>query len=160
MNLAVGLRPDEVCLVPEKREEITTEGGLDVRRGLASLTRTVGQLRAAGIRVSMFIEPDADQVRAAADVGADCVELHTGRYANAAAEPGGELQSLMTAAALAHDRGMQVNAGHGLGYANTAAVLGLPHLDTLNIGHAIVSRAIFVGLEQAVREMVQVIRTP
>ncbi len=155
--IAVRIRPDEVCLVPEKRAEVTTEGGLNVVRAARSLARTVPRLQAAGIAVSLFVDPDRDQLRAAADVGADFVELHTGTYANARS-PRRELRKLMTAAKLAHDLGLRVNAGHGLNYENTRPILRLPHLETLNIGHAIVSRAVFVGLRQAVREMLEVIR--
>ncbi len=159
IEIAEGIRPDEACLVPERRLEITTEGGLDVRGGQASLGATVARLQRAGIGVSMFIDPDPDQVRAAADVGANHIELHTGRYANVDhPDVDRELECLATAATLAHDLGLGVNAGHGLNYANTQRILHLPHLDTLNIGHAIVSRAVFVGLEHAVHEMLALIQ--
>ncbi len=155
--IAEEIRPDEVCLVPEKRTEVTTEGGLDVVRAARSLARTVPRLKAAGIAVSLFIDPIGNQLRAAADVGADFVELHTGAYANARS-PQTELRKLVRAAELAHDLGLRVNAGHGLNYQNTPPILRLPSLETLNIGHAIVSRAVIVGLRQAVREMLEVIR--
>jgi pyridoxine 5-phosphate synthase len=159
LAIAERLRPNEVCLVPEKRQEITTEGGLNVATATASLSKTVARLRDAGIVVSMFIDPDPDQVRASADVGAHFIELHTGSYANCATDNAvqAELRKLTDAARLAHDLGLRVNAGHGLNYRNTSAILDLPHLETLNIGHAIVSRSVFVGLRQAVRDMLEVI---
>jgi pyridoxine 5-phosphate synthase len=159
LAIAEQLRPNEVCMVPEKRQEITTEGGLDVAGGAVSLAKTVSRLRAAGIVVSMFIDPDPAQVRASADAGAQFIELHTGTYANCATDSAAqtELRKLSDAARLAHDLGLRVNAGHGLNYRNTTAILDLPHLETLNIGHAIVSRSIIVGLRQAVREMLEVI---
>ncbi len=157
VEIALAIRPDEVCLVPEKRMEVTTEGGLNVRAAAKSLTSTIARLQSAGIVVSLFVDPDEEQIRAAAEVGGDYVELHTGAYANAR-ESGAELAKLTAAAETAHRLGLRVNAGHGLNYANTPAVVrGVPHLDTLNTGHAIVSRAVFVGLRQAVREMVEVI---
>jgi len=153
--IAEELKPDEVCLVPEKRQEITTEGGLNVAGAAKSLACTVARLKKAGIVVSLFIDPDARQIRAAADVGADFVELHTGTFANACheLEEAAEIKKLTTAAELAHKLGLRVNAGHGLNYQNTPAILAVPHLETLNTGHSIMSRALFVGLRQAVREM-------
>jgi pyridoxine 5-phosphate synthase len=142
------IRPDEVCLVPEKRAELTTEGGLNVTG--RSLPRTIARLQQAGILVSLFIDPDPRQVRAAADVGADYVELHTGGYARRGPR---ELKKLIAAAELAHRLGLRVNAGHGLNYTNTPGIRVVPHLETLNTGHAIISRAVFVGLRRAVREM-------
>jgi pyridoxine 5-phosphate synthase len=146
--IAEQVRPDEVCLVPEKRQELTTEGGLNVTG--KSLPRTIARLRNAGIAVSLFIDPDLKQVRAAAAAGAQFIELHTGAYANGKKS---ELNRLIAAAELAHELGLRVNAGHGLNYQNTPGILTVPHLETLNIGHAIVSRAVFVGLRQAVTEM-------
>jgi len=149
------LKPDEVCLVPEKRQEVTTEGGLNVVGAAKSLTRTVARLKKAGIVVSLFVDPDARQIRAAADAGADFVELHTGTFANAhhELEEAAEIKKLVVAAELAHKLGVRVNAGHGLNYQNTPAILAVPHLETLNTGHSIMSRALFVGLQQAIREM-------
>ena len=149
------IRPDEVCLVPEKRQEVTTEGGLDVAGGAKSLTPTVARLKQAGIVVSLFINPDESQIKAAADVGADFVELHTGTYANCVMEKSSaaEIKKLVAAAELAHRLGVRVNAGHGLNYENTPGIRVVPHLETLNTGHSIISRAIFVGLRQAVGEM-------
>jgi len=149
------VKPDEVCLVPEKRQEVTTEGGLNVVGAVKSLARTIARLKKVGIVVSLFVDPDAQQIRAAADAGADFVELHTGTFANArhSSEETTELKKLTAAANLAHKLGMRVNAGHGLNYQNTPTILAVPHLETLNTGHSIMSRALFVGLQQAVREM-------
>ena len=148
--IAEEIRPDEVCLVPEKRAELTTEGGLNVRAAATSLRTTIARLRGAGILVSLFIDPDPDQIRAAADVGAQFIELHTGTYANCGT---GELPKLIAAAELAHQLHLRVNAGHGLNYQNTPGIRTVPHLETLNTGHSIVARAVFVGLRQAVHEM-------
>ena len=158
--VALDVRPDEVCLVPERREELTTEGGLDVAGQRDQLAPVVAALRAAGISVSMFIDPEPRQVETSAAIGAPYVELHTGAYAErtrSAREL--ELGRLMAAAQQAHDLGLKVNAGHGLSLDNVGPVLRLPHLDTLNIGHSIVCQALFVGLEQAVRDMLDKIRT-
>jgi len=158
--IAEALKPDEVCLVPERRAEVTTEGGLDVIAAKTSLTRTIARLRKTGITVSLFIAPDLDQIRASADVGAQYIELHTGSYANApsAAATAAEVKRLVDGAALAHQLGLRVNAGHGLNYRNISGTFTIPHLDTLNIGHSIVSRAVFVGLRQAVREMLEAMK--
>jgi pyridoxine 5-phosphate synthase len=155
INFAEEVRPDEVCLVPEKRQEVTTEGGLNVVSAAKSLTRAVARLKKAGISVSLFIDPRTEQIRAAADAGADFVELHTGTFANACneSEQTTEIKKLTTAATLAHKLGLRVNAGHGLNYQNTPVILAVPHLETLNTGHAIIARSLFVGLRQAVREM-------
>jgi pyridoxine 5-phosphate synthase len=156
------IKPDEVCFVPEKREEITTEGGLNVRHAAKSLGKNVARLCKTGITVSLFVDPDADQLRASADTGAEFVELHTGAYANARDEKtiAAELKKLKAAAQIAHDLGLRVNAGHGLNYQNTPGILAVPHLETLNTGHSIISRAIFVGLQQAVREMLELMNPP
>ena len=154
--LAVALRvlPAEVCLVPESREEITTEGGLAVAGHERALEETVSRLRGAGVRVSMFIEPDFRQIEASAEVGAEMVELHTGAFANAqGAARERELERLAKAADFSQKAGLQVNAGHGINYQNIVLIREVPHLCDLNIGHSIVSRALFVGLETAVREM-------
>ncbi len=149
------VKPDEVCLVPEKRQEVTTEGGLNVVGVAKSLTRTVARLKKAGIPVSLFVDPSTEQIRAAADAGADFIELHTGTFANTRneSEQAAEIKKLMAAATLAHKLGVRVNAGHGLNYQNTPVILAVPHLETLNTGHAIIARSLFVGLRQAVREM-------
>lgn len=161
LAIALRLKPDEVCLVPENRAEITTEGGLDAAGQLEALRPTVAQLRAAGIRVSLFIEPEREQIEAAQALSAEIVELHTGAFANATgdAQPG-ELARLIEAAKLAHGLGLQVNAGHGINYENIALLHSVPHLEELNIGHSIVSRALFTGLEQAVRDLLAALRSP
>ena len=146
--IAEEIRPEEVCLVPEKRTEVTTEGGLNIAG--KSLPRTIARLKKAGIVVSLFVNPDPKQIRASADAGAEFIELHTGAYANGKA---GELKRLIAAAELARRLGLRVNAGHGLNYQNTPGIRVVPHLEALNTGHAIISRAVFVGLRQAVREM-------
>ncbi|MBM3858344.1 MAG: pyridoxine 5'-phosphate synthase [Verrucomicrobia bacterium] len=148
--IAEALKPDEVCIVPERRAEVTTEGGLNVAG--KSLPRTIARLRKAGIVVSLFIAPDLKQVRASAAAGAQFIELHTGAYANAR-NKSLELKRLVAAAELAHELGLRVNAGHGLTYQNVSGIFPVPHLETLNIGHSIVSRAVFVGLRQALTEM-------
>ena len=154
LSIALRTRPEDVCLVPENRQEITTEGGLDSQGQRAELAPTIAALNAAGSRVSLFIDPIEAQVRAAAELGAPVVELHTGAFANATDQAPAELDRLRRAAELAHSLGLQVNAGHGLNYQNLSALLEqVPHLQELNIGHSIVSRAVFVGLERAVAEM-------
>ena len=159
VTVALDVRPDEVCLVPERREELTTEGGLDVAGQVDELGPVVRKLRDAGVSVSMFIDPDLRQVEAAAAIGAPYVELHTGAYAEhtrSAREL--ELGRLIAAAKRAHDLGLRVNAGHGLSLDNLGPILKIPHLDTLNIGHSIVCHALFVGLEQAVQAMLEKMR--
>ena len=158
--IALKLKPDIVCLVPERRQEVTTEGGLDVVGAEAALTETRKRMNDAGIAVSLFVAPDARQIEASARTGAQFIELHTGQYAEhfslaasgqAAMEV--ELQRLIAAAQQAHALELRVNAGHGLNYENLAPLGRVPHLVELNIGHSIVSRALFTGLEQAVRDM-------
>lgn len=157
LSVALEVLPDEVCLVPEKREELTTEGGLDVVGHYAELETTVSSLAEAGIVVSMFIDPDEAQIRATADLGAPYIELHTGAYCNATGEVArAELDRLHGGAVLAHDLGLHVNAGHGLTLDNVEGIFGIPHLDTLNIGHSIVAHAVFVGLPAAVAAMLEV----
>jgi pyridoxine 5-phosphate synthase len=155
VDIALRIVPDEVCLVPEKREEVTTEGGLDLVTHGKELSGTLKRLHAAGVRVSMFIDPAPEQIEAAAALGADIVELHTGKLANAFTEKieQQELERLRDAAMRAANSKLQVNAGHGINYRNISLIHKIPHLVELNIGHAIVSRAIFVGFETAVREM-------
>jgi len=151
---------EEVCLVPENRAEITTEGGLDVVRERARLGEVLPRLRERGILVSLFVDPEPDQLEAAAALEAEFVELHTGSYANAAGRArGAELERLIEGALKAHALGLRVNAGHGLELDNVAAIAGLPHVEELNIGHSIVARSLFVGVEGAVREMLARIRT-
>lgn len=154
VQIALEILPDDVCLVPENRREVTTEGGLDCVGNQTILRPVIARLRGRGIRVSLFIDPDEEQIESAAKLDAEFVELHTGTYANALGENvERELARLKGAARLAGERGLRVNAGHGLNYRNTTPILQLPGLEELNIGHAIVSRAVVVGLEQAVREM-------
>ncbi len=154
LEFALRLKPDYVCLVPERREEITTEGGLDVAGHLEELRPLVAALLANGSKVSMFIDPDAEQVQASAAVGAPMVELHTGRFANTLGEErAAETARLVAAAELAHALGIEVHAGHGIQICNLAELSAVPHLTELNIGHTIICRAVFTGLTEAVREM-------
>jgi pyridoxine 5-phosphate synthase len=156
VRFALAIKPDSVCVVPENRTEVTTEGGLDAVGLRRRLVPAVARLRAAGIAVSLFIDADPAQVDEAAHVGAPMVELHTGAYANAYFEKrkaAREFERLRTGAEQAHGLGLVVNAGHGINYVNIAQVRTLPHLHELNIGHAILSRAVFTGIEEAVREM-------
>ncbi len=153
---ALAVRPDEVCLVPEKRRELTTEGGLDVASRLDALRRTVARLSGAGMIVSLFVDPDPRQLEAAASAGARVVELHTGACCGAAgAARRREWKRLAEGARLAHALGLQVNAGHGLNLETIGGIHAVPYLDTLNIGHSIVARAVLVGLRAAVREMLK-----
>lgn len=150
--IAERLRPHQVTLVPERREEITTEGGLDLISGAVALRDAVARLRAAGIRTSLFIDPTRDAVTRSRDLGAEAVELHTGRYAHASG-PGVPLEALRDAAALGASLGLAVHAGHGLTTSNVGPVAAIPQIEELNIGHHVISRAIFVGLDAAVREL-------
>ncbi|GIW39713.1 MAG: pyridoxine 5'-phosphate synthase [Candidatus Binatia bacterium] len=151
---ACSVRPDDVCLVPERREELTTEGGLDVVGQRELLREVLRRLRATGIRVSLFVDPVPDQIRAARELEAEAVELHTGAYAEASGEQRRhELERLRRAAAEARRLGLEVHAGHGLNLENVRPVAAIPEVVELNIGHSIVARALFVGLEEAVREM-------
>ncbi|BDD87398.1 pyridoxine 5'-phosphate synthase [Desulfofustis limnaeus] len=159
IKIALEIVPDMITLVPEKRRELTTEGGLDVVSQHKKLAGTIAKMTRANIPVSLFIDPVSAQIKAAAEVGATFVELHTGTYADAAteAERDEQLQLLAAAAEEAHHHGLRVNAGHGLNYTNTAAVAGLDHIEELSIGHAVISRAVFCGIEQAVRDMVAIV---
>jgi pyridoxine 5-phosphate synthase len=159
VETALRVLPDDVCLVPENRQEVTTEGGLNVAKHFKALKQTVKRLHSAGIRVSMFIEPVADQIEASVELGADAVELHTGAYANAMDDfKKDQLEQLKASARLARKYNLLVNAGHGINYNNIKALLKIPYWNEFNIGHSIVSRAIFVGLENAVREMLEKLR--
>ncbi|MCS6787500.1 MAG: pyridoxine 5'-phosphate synthase [Thiobacillaceae bacterium] len=155
IGIALEVRPHDVCLVPERREELTTEGGLDVVANYARITEACGRLKQAGIRVSLFIDPEAAQLDAAHQAGAPVVELHTGHYANALTEAERHEALARIREAVAHGRrlGLQVNAGHGLNYHNVQPVAAIPGIAELNIGHAIVAHALFVGWERAVAEM-------
>ena len=159
VRVALDVVPDEVCLVPERRQELTTEGGLDAAGQLEALRPTVAALAAQGTQVSLFIAPDRRQLDAAAALGAPYVELHTGAYANATGDAlKRELDALHEAAAYGATLGLKVNAGHGLTMDNVKPLLDIPNLDTLNIGHSIVAHALFVGMEQSVRDMLAAIR--
>jgi len=154
VEFALTVRPDEVCVVPERRAERTTEGGLDVARRRAELAPLVGELTRAGIVVSLFIEPDREHLEAAAAIGASHVELHTGRYCTAQGDAAArELDRLVEAARQGHALGLRINAGHGIHLGNLPGILEIPYLETLNIGHSLVCEAVFVGLETAVRTM-------
>ena len=154
LDIALQVLPEDVCLVPENRAEITTEGGLDAAGQLPALAPTVARLHTAGIRVSLFIEPDPRQIDAARQLGAEMIELHTGAFANATGPARREeTQRLIVAAIRAHGLGLQVNAGHGINYTNIREIVKIPHLAELNIGHSIVARALCTGLENAVAEM-------
>jgi pyridoxine 5-phosphate synthase len=154
LEIALKVKPAEVCLVPEKREELTTEGGLDVIGHFDSLKPTVEKLSAAGVEVSMFIEPCKKAIQASADLGAPTIELHTGSFCDASdADKPALLAALIEGAKFAHSLGLKVNAGHGINMQTIDDILKIPHLDTLNIGHSIIARAVFLGLEGAVKEM-------
>lgn len=154
ITFALKIKPHDVCLVPEKREELTTEGGLDVVRGFARVKAATRRLMDAGIRVSLFIDPEPDQLDAARDSGAPIVELHTGRYAETEGEiMREELERIRRAARHGQRIGLRVNAGHGLHFGNVQAVAAIPEILELNIGHAIVADAIFMGWQPAIREM-------
>lgn len=172
LKIACKIKPDWVCLVPEKRQEVTTEGGLDVRKQRARVVKAIAAFKKAGVKVSLFVEPDAALMKVCNDVGAQAVELHTGRFCHAAQGAFGarskkiqaqELKRITAAALAAQDLGLRVNAGHGLDYSNIKPILAItdarnePIIEEYNIGHVIVCRAAMVGLEQAVREMVSVI---
>lgn len=159
LAFALRIKPHDVCLVPEKREELTTEGGLDVVRGFERVKDAVQRLTAGGIRVSLFIDPEAEQLDAAKAMGAPIVELHTGRYAEAEGEAmPAELERIRRAAAHGSQLGLRVNAGHGLHFGNVRAVAAIPEILELNIGHAIVAEAIFMGWQPAIREMKRLLR--
>ncbi|SFA90788.1 pyridoxine 5'-phosphate synthase [Collimonas sp. OK607] len=155
IDFSCKIKPQDSCLVPERRHELTTEGGLDVVKYFTQVQAAVRQLQAEGIRVSLFIDPEADQIQAAAEVGAPVIELHTGRYAEAHDEAGqrSELERVQIAVQEGVKRGLKVNAGHGLHYTNTQAIAAIPDIAELNIGHAIVAHAVFVGWKAAVSEM-------
>lgn len=157
IGIASEVKPKHCCLVPEKREELTTEGGLDVVGQFEKIKSATQRLAVHGIEVSLFIDPDSAQIDATLACGAPVIELHTGAYADAktSEEQKHELQRIRTAAAYAYDKGLVVNAGHGLHYHNVEQIAEIPHLNELNIGHGIIARAVFVGLKEAVAEMKQ-----
>ncbi|NCD33195.1 MAG: pyridoxine 5'-phosphate synthase [Spartobacteria bacterium] len=154
VQLALQAHPAEVCVVPEKRQELTTEGGLNVADDMERMGRVVRSLSDAGIEVSLFIDPDLRQIEAAAELGAPVIELHTGSFCDAAeAHREAELQKLISGACRAHELGLQVNTGHGINMQNIDAILRIPYMHTLNIGHSIIARSVFIGLESAICEM-------
>ena len=162
ISIALKLRPEIVCIVPERRLEVTTEGGLDVVAAEKSLTETRMKMSDANIEVSLFIAPDERQIEAAARVGSQFIELHTGQFAESFSDERKrevELQRLISGAKQAHALGLKVNAGHGLNYENLPVLFRVPHLVELNIGHSIVSHAVFTGLDQAVREMLELMKS-
>jgi pyridoxine 5-phosphate synthase len=160
VRIACGIRPDQTTLVPEKREELTTEGGLDVFRQEKEVRKVVRDLQKQGIVVSLFVEPDPKQIEASHRTGAEFVEVHTGRYSEARTERSiqKELERIRTACGFALDLGLRINAGHGLHYWNTAPIAAIPGMEELNIGHSIIARAVLVGLDRAVRDMIDIIQ--
>jgi len=157
-EIALALHPDSVTLVPEKREEVTTEGGLDLKNASASRGDKIGTMKDAGIKVAAFLDPDLDQIKEAAHLRFDAVEIHTGQYANApAAAREKEIQKIRDAAVAISHLGMAVHAGHGLTYHNISALAGVSQIEEYNIGHSIISRAVFVGLDRAVRDMLKLL---
>ena len=160
-GITAHLREDRRHIQDERRQEVTTEGGLDVKGQEKELTPTVKQLRQAGIIVSLFIAPEPEQIEASARIGAEFIELHTGAFAETRDNPAemeAELQRLIEAASLAHKLGLKVNAGHGINYTNIKQIYRVPHLVELNIGHSIISRAVNIGIKCAVREMLELIK--
>ncbi|MGZ3242081.1 MAG: pyridoxine 5'-phosphate synthase [Burkholderiaceae bacterium] len=155
IDFACSIKPHDACLVPERRNEVTTEGGLDVIKYFSQVQAAVKQLQTQGIRVSLFIDADAEQIQAAAETGAPVIELHTGRYADAISEMDHikELERIKTGVIAGVKQGLKVNAGHGLHYTNVQAIAAILDIAELNIGHAIVAHAVFVGWQNAVREM-------
>jgi pyridoxine 5-phosphate synthase len=158
--IALEVRPDMCTLVPEKRQELTTEGGLDVRINLATVTEAVRRLQDGELVVSLFVDPDSDQIKAAAKSGADFVEIHTGAFAEAAnwQEAEEELRKIENAVRLARKLELGVNAGHGLNYLNIKRLTAIGGIEEFNIGHSIISRAVLVGLERAVRDMADLVK--
>lgn len=167
ISIALELKPDIVCIVPEKRQEVTTEGGLNVLAAEKSLVETRKKMNGAGIEVSLFVAPDPKQIEASARVGAQFIELHTGQFAEEFSKKAvsgwqsvieSELQDLIAGAKQAHALGLRVNAGHGLNMQNLPMLFAVPHMEELNIGHSIVSRAMFIGIEAAVKEMLALMK--
>lgn len=160
VDFACKILPDQATLVPERRQEITTEGGLDVRKNVSKIRKVVSRLRSRGIDVSLFINPSREQINASVRVGAGIIELHTGEYANArgAKARQKQLKILKAATAYALKKGLEVNAGHGLNYDNVKPVAGIKGMNELNIGHSIISRSVFTGMRKAVRDMAGMIR--
>jgi pyridoxine 5-phosphate synthase len=160
IRIALTTKPNIATLVPEKREELTTEGGLDVIKSLSSLKKAIQRLHKAGIPVSLFVDPQKDQIKASEDAGADAIEIHTGRYCDAKTPSGEdeELKIILDAVAEASRRDLRIAAGHGLNYVNVRRIAEIKEIEELNIGHSIIARAVLVGLDRAVREMIALIR--
>jgi len=160
IRIALATRPNVVTLVPEKREELTTEGGLDVIKFSPSLKKAIQRLHRGEIPVSLFVDPKKDQIRASEEVGADVIEIHTGHYCDAKtpSQEDGELKKILDAVAEASRRNLQIAAGHGLNYVNVGRIAEIEEIEELNIGHSIIARAVLVGLDRAVREMIELIR--
>lgn len=161
IRIALNTKPDIVTLVPERREELTTEGGLDVLKNHRALKKSIQRLQRGGISVSLFVDPNKDQIRAAEEVGANAIEIHTGHYCNARthALQDEELKRILDAVAEASHRNLRIAAGHGLNYVNVKRIAEIKEIEELNIGHSIIARAVLVGLDQAVREMIALVRT-
>lgn len=159
VRFAARIKPDYAMFVPESRQEITTEGGLDVIKNTKRIERAAQQLRPKGVLLSVFVDPVKKQIRAAANLGADIVELHTGAFSNARSNDQRKkrLKKIMDAADYAHSLGLTIHAGHGLKYHNAGDIAKIPHIEELNIGHAIISRAVFTGLEKAVKDMKKIL---
>jgi pyridoxine 5-phosphate synthase len=160
-KIAVSTKPDMITLVPEKRQELTTEGGLDVIKFAAKIEKVIAAVKKRGIAVSLFIDPVEPQIRASAGIGADMIEIHTGSYAESrtARMKKRELDKVIRAAVLGKDLGLGVNAGHGLHYHNVREVAAIPQIDELSIGHSIIARALFVGLDRAIKDMIELTKT-
>ena len=160
VDIACSIKPEQSTIVPEKRQEVTTEGGLDVVKDEASIKKVVKRLKDSGIIVSLFIDPIKEQIESSKKIGAEFIELHTGSYANKRKESEieEELKRLKWAAQFASKLGLRVNAGHGLTYRNVQRIVEMPEIEELNIGHSIISRAVLVGLDRAVREMLELIK--
>jgi len=160
VRIALATRPNVVTLVPEKREELTTEGGLDVVKFFPSLKRTIQRLHKGGVPVSLFVDPQKDQIKGSEDAGADAIEIHTGRYCDAktSSQEDEELKKILDAVAEASHSNLRIAAGHGLNYVNVRRIAEIKEIEELNIGHSIISRAVLVGLDRAVREMIDLIK--
>ncbi len=160
IDIACDVKPELATIVPEKRQELTTEGGINVIDNINLLSNTIKRLHEAGIDVSLFIEPDVDQINAAAEINADFIEIHTGKYANSPTEDErfDELDKIRLAVRHAKKLGLGVNAGHGLNYVNMKEFVAIKEIDEVSIGHAVIARAVFVGVEKAIKEMIEIIR--
>ena len=157
VTIACNVHPEDACVVPEKREELTTEGGLDVIGQFDRIQKATKQLASENIRVSLFIEPDIEQIKRVLEIGAPVIELHTGTYANAKGDnQQREFDRILKVTEFAHDQGIHVNAGHGLDYSNTTAIAKIPQIRELNIGHSVIARAVFVGISKATRQILEV----